>query len=543
MHLRRARLEQHQHDRPRRVAADDRVVDDHDPLARDLGDRVELHPDPLLAHLLVGLDERAPHVAVLDQALAERDPARAREADRGRRARVGDRQHEVGLDRRLARRAARPSARARRAPRRRRAASRGARGRRTRRCRARRRSRPAPPASRGSRRRRSRRARRARSRARTRRRRGRARRSPRRPPSPRGCGRGRAAGSRTGRGRRAASPPRARRPRRRPRASRIVFATASSSGASSEEISAAITSVSEVEPSLTPRAASSSRSFVGVREVAVVAERDRPRAAVVDERLRVRPVRRAGGRVARVPDRGLAAQAAQLLLVEDLRDEAEVAQRREPALVGDGDPRRLLAAVLEREEAEVGEPGDVAVVRVDAEDAAHRGPGLLQRGEREPEEPVAADDADPAQALRAEPLDVPGRAGDDRAAAALAEERERVVGQLELGADPGVERGLGEADREPAVGDVVRQRQERGGLPEEADRAPPRPRGRAGRARRRARRRAPGTRSRRTRARARRRGGRRRPPATRPGRRARPATRPTQPTTGVGWIERPSLSL
>ena len=40
-------------------------------------------------------------VAVLDQALAERDPGRAREADRGRRARVGDRQHEVGLDRRL----------------------------------------------------------------------------------------------------------------------------------------------------------------------------------------------------------------------------------------------------------------------------------------------------------------------------------------------------------------------------------------------------------------------------------------------------------
>ena len=34
---------------------------------------------------------------------------------------------------------------------------------------------------------------------------------------------------------------------------------------------------------------------------------------------------------------------------------------------------------------------------------------------------------------------------------------------------PRVERGLGEADREPAVGDVVRERQQRGGLPEEAD--------------------------------------------------------------------------
>ena len=56
----------------------------------------------LLAHALVGLDERAADVAVLDQALGERDAGRAREADRGRRARVGDRQHEVGLDRRFA---------------------------------------------------------------------------------------------------------------------------------------------------------------------------------------------------------------------------------------------------------------------------------------------------------------------------------------------------------------------------------------------------------------------------------------------------------
>ena len=88
-------------DLARRVAADDRVVDDDDALARDLGERVELQPDALLAQPLVGLDERAADVAVLDQALAERDAGRAREADRGRRARVGDRQDEVGLDRRL----------------------------------------------------------------------------------------------------------------------------------------------------------------------------------------------------------------------------------------------------------------------------------------------------------------------------------------------------------------------------------------------------------------------------------------------------------
>ena len=70
-------------------------------LARDLGERVVLHADALLSHPLLRLDEGAADVAVLDQPLAERDPGSAREADRRRRAGVGDRQHEVGLDRRL----------------------------------------------------------------------------------------------------------------------------------------------------------------------------------------------------------------------------------------------------------------------------------------------------------------------------------------------------------------------------------------------------------------------------------------------------------
>ena len=70
-------------------------------------------------------------------------------------------------------------------------------------------------------------------------------------------------------------------------------------------------------------------------------------------------------------DRDLAAQTVQLLLVEHLRDETEVAQRRQAPLLGDGDAGRLLAAVLQREEAEVREPRDVAVGGVNAEDAAH----------------------------------------------------------------------------------------------------------------------------------------------------------------------------
>ena len=84
-----------------RVAADDRVVDRDHPLAGDLGDGVVLELDSLAAQLLIGLDERALDVAVLDQPLAERKAERAREADRGGSAGVGDRQHEVGVDDRL----------------------------------------------------------------------------------------------------------------------------------------------------------------------------------------------------------------------------------------------------------------------------------------------------------------------------------------------------------------------------------------------------------------------------------------------------------
>ena len=101
VNLCRARVEEHLHDLPRRVPADDRVVDGHDPLTCKLGQRVELQLDALLAQPLLRLDERAADVAVLDQALAERDSGRAGEADRRGRARVGDRQDEIGVDRRL----------------------------------------------------------------------------------------------------------------------------------------------------------------------------------------------------------------------------------------------------------------------------------------------------------------------------------------------------------------------------------------------------------------------------------------------------------
>ena len=91
MYLGRAGIEKHLDDLPRRIAAHDRVVHDDEAFSRHLGQGVELQLDALLAQALVWLDEGAADVAVLDQAFAERDAERTREADRGRRPRVGDR--------------------------------------------------------------------------------------------------------------------------------------------------------------------------------------------------------------------------------------------------------------------------------------------------------------------------------------------------------------------------------------------------------------------------------------------------------------------
>src|SRR6185312_6946713 len=74
------------------------------PLAGDdLRHRVELEPQAVPAQLLPRLDERARDVAVLDEAVVVRDRAGARVAARGRVARVGYGDYEVGVDRRLAR--------------------------------------------------------------------------------------------------------------------------------------------------------------------------------------------------------------------------------------------------------------------------------------------------------------------------------------------------------------------------------------------------------------------------------------------------------
>ena len=193
-----------------------------------------------------------------------------------------------------------------------------------------------------------------------------------------------------------------------------------------------------------------------------------------------------------------AAEPVQLLLVEDLRDEPEVAQHGQPAVLGDGDPGRLLAAVLQREQPEVGEPRDVAVGRADAEDAAHQRTSPISTNPRVPSFAMSAR----GSARSAAPRVGSTRSFDVRVTAAPpCRLRERVP--------------------EPAVADVVAERQERRGLPEEADqrasaasepRAPPR-------------------------------AARRRRSPSAPGTTRTSGTSPTQPTTGVGGIERPSVSL
>ncbi len=116
-----------------------------------------------------------------------------------------------------------------------------------------------------------------------------------------------------------------------------------------------MSSVSDPDDIRMPSREELATKLLDVHEIPVVAECDRPCAPVMDVWLRVRPLVRTGGRVARVTDRNLAGQRLQLLLVEDVRDEPHLAQDRETTLVGHRDPGRLLAAVLEREQPEVRE--------------------------------------------------------------------------------------------------------------------------------------------------------------------------------------------
>ena len=146
-----------------------------------------------------------------------------------------------------------------------------------------------------------------------------------------------------------------------PRIRDIVSTVASRRLPGCSAISAQMTSVSDVESRCTPRATQLVAQLGGVREVAVVPERDgaaatvRARSAASSARWPSRSSSSACGRSRRRRRARL-----QLGLVEHLRHEPHLAQRGHAPSVGDRDPGALLAAVLQRVHPEVGEPRDVA---------------------------------------------------------------------------------------------------------------------------------------------------------------------------------------
>ncbi len=108
----------------------------------------------------------------------------------------------------------------------------------------------------------------------------------------------------------------------------------------------------------------------GVGQVAVVAERDGTAGGATQRGLRVLPAGRPGRGVASVADGDVAGERVQRVLVEDLRHEPHVFVDEDLLAVAGRDAGRLLAAVLQRVEAEVAEFGDFFAGCPDPEYAA-----------------------------------------------------------------------------------------------------------------------------------------------------------------------------
>ena len=112
------------------------------------------------------------------------------------------------------------------------------------------------------------------------------------------------------------------------------------------------------------------RQLLGVREVAVVAERETGVGDRAVDGLRVAPRARTGRGVADVADREVAFERREPALVEHLRDEAHVLDDGDRLAVAHRDAGRLLAAVLQGVEAEVRQVGDGPPGCVHAEHSA-----------------------------------------------------------------------------------------------------------------------------------------------------------------------------
>ena len=110
---------------------------------------------------------------------------------------------------------------------------------------------------------------------------------------------------------------------------------------------------------------------LGVRQVAVVRQRERAFAIARENWLRVRDDRRAGGGVARVTDRDVAGETGHDLLAEDVGDESHATMRPgDASSIHRDHASRFLAAMLEAVEPEIREAGGLRNARY-ADDAAH----------------------------------------------------------------------------------------------------------------------------------------------------------------------------
>ena len=110
--------------------------------------------------------------------------------------------------------------------------------------------------------------------------------------------------------------------------------------------------------------------MIGIGEIAVVADGEAAEREIGEERLDIAHRHLAGGGIAHMTDGGMAGKPPHhLLRAEDLADMAHAAvDVKLLAVIGD-DPGRLLAAMLERVEAE-GCQGPRFGMAVDAEDTA-----------------------------------------------------------------------------------------------------------------------------------------------------------------------------
>src|SRR5579885_872106 len=101
-----------------------------------------------------------------------------------------------------------------------------------------------------------------------------------------------------------------------------------------------------------------------------MAEREGTECAVEHQRLHVFGAVRAGGGVARVADSNVPLQFGKIVFGKGLRDQSHLPMRIEPRAVACHDAGALLAAMLERVEAEIGNTGYIFSGRINAEYAA-----------------------------------------------------------------------------------------------------------------------------------------------------------------------------